>query len=460
MTEHRTRRPMPCLLVVLPGIGGSALRTADGTVVWGLAAARNPVRVPGLLVPKGADLADPGYRDGIEPYDLLAAPIPALTRLAGAYTRLRARLDASYELDPTSNYLEFPYDWRRPAAYNAELLGDAIEARRHGDTKVVIVAHSMGGLIARHYLQNDDRAVHCARVITLGTPHRGAVKALGYLVNGVEIKHLPFAVLAETLRRVPSLYELLPLYPVVADRRAGVRPRLRRAGNLAAALGLDADLVEHGAAFLRDLNVEHEFARRLDAVAGFGARTTPQQATLHSLHARRVLRVSGGTDLLAAHEDGGDGTVPVVSARPGGAAGVSVGYSDQTHQGVVSAPSALRTLVLMIDAVLNDLEHDPFLGAADRPGGDPGAPELALLVDVDDYYPSGEPVVIGGTARAWGGGRKLWARLGTNAARPVALAEDGTFTADLGAPAPGVHPLALADDADGPALLRDVVEVV
>jgi triacylglycerol esterase/lipase EstA (alpha/beta hydrolase family) len=38
--------------------------------------------------------------------------------------------------------------------------------------KLIIVAHSMGGLVARAYLR-DHGAARVARVITLGTPHRG-----------------------------------------------------------------------------------------------------------------------------------------------------------------------------------------------------------------------------------------------------------------------------------------------
>lgn len=41
-----------------------------------------------------------------------------------------------------------------------------------GQEKIVIVAHSMGGLAARAYLR-DHGARHIAKVITLGTPHQG-----------------------------------------------------------------------------------------------------------------------------------------------------------------------------------------------------------------------------------------------------------------------------------------------
>lgn len=44
--------------------------------------------------------------------------------------------------------------------------------RQTGRQKLIIVGHSMGGLVARAYLR-DHGAARVARVITLGTPHRG-----------------------------------------------------------------------------------------------------------------------------------------------------------------------------------------------------------------------------------------------------------------------------------------------
>jgi len=40
--------------------------------------------------------------------------------------------------------------------------------------KVILVGHSMGGMIARNYVQNRGGAVHVERVVTLGSPHQGS----------------------------------------------------------------------------------------------------------------------------------------------------------------------------------------------------------------------------------------------------------------------------------------------
>jgi triacylglycerol esterase/lipase EstA (alpha/beta hydrolase family) len=57
-------------------------------------------------------------------------------------------------------------------------LGPALHGlcQASGSERVVIVAHSMGGLVARAYLRQFG-AQHVARVITLGTPHHGTALA-------------------------------------------------------------------------------------------------------------------------------------------------------------------------------------------------------------------------------------------------------------------------------------------
>jgi triacylglycerol lipase len=57
-----------------------------------------------------------------------------------------------------------------------------------GQPQVILVAHSMGGLVCRAYLQrlNGDR--HTAKLITLGTPHAGTVHA--HLIPGPNLRQM------------------------------------------------------------------------------------------------------------------------------------------------------------------------------------------------------------------------------------------------------------------------------
>src|SRR3989344_2085403 len=70
----------------------------------------------------------------------------------------------------------FPYEWRDSNVLTANLLKDKInEVKTICDcSKVDLVAHSMGGLVAREYIQSGQYNHDVDQVIFLGTPHNGA----------------------------------------------------------------------------------------------------------------------------------------------------------------------------------------------------------------------------------------------------------------------------------------------
>lgn len=72
------------------------------------------------------------------------------------------------------------YDWRNPAMHNATTylkpIIDQVK-QQTGASKVNIVAHSFGGIIARAYIQSDDYANDIDQLITLGSPHQGSADA-------------------------------------------------------------------------------------------------------------------------------------------------------------------------------------------------------------------------------------------------------------------------------------------
>lgn len=89
---------------------------------------------------------------------------------SGYWTHLRRRLDAarishaSLDLEPVTGDIEdyVPLVQRAAEALCADT----------GAPKLVVVAHSMGGLVARAWMRAHG-AARVARVITLGTPHHG-----------------------------------------------------------------------------------------------------------------------------------------------------------------------------------------------------------------------------------------------------------------------------------------------
>lgn len=91
-------------------------------------------------------------------------------------------LVASFEKNgytKNKNLFEFPYEWRNSNVITAESLKEKIQEIKDdtGIPRVNIVAHSMGGLVARYYIESDFYQNDINNLITLGTPHKGSPKS-------------------------------------------------------------------------------------------------------------------------------------------------------------------------------------------------------------------------------------------------------------------------------------------
>ena len=178
---------------------------------------------------------------------------------------------------------------------------------------MIVVAHSMGGLVARYWIGRLGGWQVCDALTTLGTPHRGAPKAADWLVNGATVKGCRLDGATEVLRSWPSVYELLPTYKAVA-------------------LGSDAYGYCHELAFapLDGADAKAAAALHADIAAGWQAVPTGEGALEvkpvygfgHDTAMALVVAPDGVRSTVddAARVDGaelkGDGTVPWVSAIP------------------------------------------------------------------------------------------------------------------------------------------------
>lgn len=106
-------------------------------------------------------------------------------------------------------FIPFPYDWRRSVRALARRFGRlareklAAWRRRYGsEARLFIVGHSMGGLIATYFCEVLEGWRDTAHLITLGTPHRGAVKPVQALLDGSPV----FS--ADMIRSCTSVYHL------------------------------------------------------------------------------------------------------------------------------------------------------------------------------------------------------------------------------------------------------------
>jgi len=262
-------------VILIPGILGSTLEKKEShEIIWG-----------GFT----HDYANPETPDGARAFALQMQVGKPLSRLkdnvvaTGALDRIKLRFfgiplelvayrniiislgivggyaDETLATSGAVNYgtnhftcFQFPYDWRRDNSENAQLLHEFILdkrkyvqtelGKRYGvhdvDVHFDIVAHSMGSLIARYYLEYgaqplpEDGSVppitwagarYVDKVILIAPPNAGAIKAFSELVNGVRFAPFLPKYHPAVIGTFPSVYQMLPRnrHRAVVDEESG-----------------------------------------------------------------------------------------------------------------------------------------------------------------------------------------------------------------------------------------------
>ena len=251
--------------------------------------------------------------------------------------------------DAGADVLVVPYDWRLSNRHNARLLERRIlerwyhgdppprERRRPEEERITFIGHSMGGLVARCFLESHPLGpVLGRRLITIGTPHRGAPAAYLHLIGRTHpFPESPFAAWAHAtlvrearaagaalqgelaaqlipgsiqtalVRFMGSTFELLPNYNFVRNRGSSEpwpdtyaqqvhhptgEPAIRLIRRFRSSIVDEREL----AGWLRTRDLEYHF---------LGATGFPT-----------VIGYDRGRDRLLTGREG-DGTVPLDSAR-------------------------------------------------------------------------------------------------------------------------------------------------
>jgi pimeloyl-ACP methyl ester carboxylesterase len=229
-------------VIVIPGILGSELiNSKTGETVWPSA-----FRTSQEGLPISSDLA--ANSDDLVPGKIietvrLARLLPEVyvyRDLLEALRRYAGYRDGDWDNPGPDGYQDtfyvFPYDWRRDNVANARELIRRVERLKgklqRPDLKFNVVAHSMGGLIARYAAMYGDAdlpdgdgpiqptwlgAAHISKIVMIGVPNEGSSDAFATLVEGYSIteglrRRVPLLnkLTAEDAVSTPSVFQLMP----------------------------------------------------------------------------------------------------------------------------------------------------------------------------------------------------------------------------------------------------------
>ena len=228
-------------IIIIPGLTGSELVNSENEeIVW-----FKPQRSKedDLRLPISPNLSR--NRDSLRARDIIRQvefirflpDIEIYQKLIDALEKRGGYSEGKWD-NPSANGYEdtfyvFPYDWRYDNVENARLLMQKIDSLKRKlkrpNLKFNVIAHSMGGLIARYAAMygNADLprgkprptwagARNFDKIFLLGTPNGGSVQALDSMLNGFSFIgggiNLPFV---QNLSKfdvftIPSIYQLLP----------------------------------------------------------------------------------------------------------------------------------------------------------------------------------------------------------------------------------------------------------
>jgi hypothetical protein len=440
------------LIVVLPGIGGSVLATSaapDADVVWD-AGKRSVGRL--VFRSEALDLDRP-----LTPVGWTRSTKFLGFTLVPGYEELQKTLEGLGKFDPghpgkpvpDADVVVVPYDFRCSILDAAERLDAVVSARlshlseaeRAG--RVVVLAHSLGGLVARTWLagvgqSKVERWRWCRALVTLGTPHRGAPKALDWVVNGAPLR-LPGP--SRLVREWPSVAELLPRYPVIRDTRIadqeaegaclyphdlhlpGLGDRAREAFRLHEEIRKAWDTIPRS-------------ALEMKACIGW-PHPTPDASYWNGVRLRVEKHPPPWLPAAGWEKDTGDGTVP-------GIAGVPIEQDNE-----VDGPRRVRArhVPLASSDVVAELlgkyltMQPPSKYRDPRPDRHP--PSLGL--ELDEVHEGGVPIPVLVTPREIDpdlGGRPVSARLTAEAGTVTAIRLDpvpGAFRGEFPSQPPGLY---------------------
>ncbi|CAN5344282.1 hypothetical protein BH10ACI2_BH10ACI2_08500 [soil metagenome] len=225
-------------VIIIPGISGSELiNSQTGRSVW-FSIKRD--KNDDLRLPMTSPILSRN-RDGLRVGDIIrSVKLSILPDVEVYQTLIDALIERGYTEGDWKNpkatdvFYVFAYDWRRDNVESAQLLMQKMaavkKAVRKPGLKFDILAHSMGGLIARYAAMYGSAdlprdgvtpvptwagASYINKLMMFGTPNEGAFSSFDALINGYPIvadRNLPFVddLRPEDVMTYPSAFQLIP----------------------------------------------------------------------------------------------------------------------------------------------------------------------------------------------------------------------------------------------------------
>jgi len=467
------------IVILLPGVTGSVLQK-DGKDLWAISG-RSISRVVfslgealNNLKVKNDDPELDEIGDGIQASRLMPDThiVPGLVKIDGysSVTRLIKErfmvVQGTPDEDQPANYFEFPYDWRRDNRVAARKLKRLIEKhlpkwRQYSgakDAKVILLAHSMGGLVSRYYLECMDGWKDCRALVTFGTPYRGSVDALSFLSNGYK---KAFIDLTHIIQSCTSVYQLLPIYRMLQvdgewQRIAEVETPIK---------GINAATAKSALAFHREIEAGVEKRVKEGGSYPIIPFVGVCQGTKQSAHlsGSKIEVTEDLPNWIDSRLEDGDGTVPRASAIP-------LELSDAFLETFVSGRhGSLQRHPRVLGDLYQRIKQMEVTGLSAVRGPEE-KPDLekrpALSIELDDLYELSEPVRINAHV-LHAASEKVFASVtpvdppGTVSRHEFEASAEG-WTLELGDLKPGLYRVevkAQTEGSDSPDPLEDLFEV-
>lgn len=251
---------------------------------------------------------------------------------------------------------EFFYDWRRPTNESSDKLEAYIDRVLEGKpngTKVKILGHSFGGLIARNYLQrypgrHSGVSPPVEQILTVGSPHEGAVESYAAWEGGeiwrdsflqriafeifITLHQAKYLTRLDTVRNIaPSTLDLFPIFDFLKKTNGELKPN----SNMV--------IQNFWGKNLKDwLNNNSSFTTYLSTFKGKGKQTLEYLKVTDRNWLEKLLdKWPDGKPIAKEKTDQGDGTVLLKSS---GITGVSSSEKSLDHIELVQKPEGISEI--------------------------------------------------------------------------------------------------------------------